>query len=52
VTAVACQGHGVARFEIAGFENLDELQRLWLELEGRAAPPYFLSWDWVGCWLH
>ena len=52
MTTVACQGHGLARFELASFNDLDELRRLWLELEQRAAPPYFLSWDWIGCWLH
>ena len=39
------------RFEIAGFSNLDDLQQVWLDLEARAAPHVFLSWDWIGCWL-
>jgi CelD/BcsL family acetyltransferase involved in cellulose biosynthesis len=32
--------------------ELDELRAMWLDLEQRAAPHVFLSWDWIGCWLH
>jgi len=28
-----------------------ELQALWQELEGRASPTVFLSWQWLGHWL-
>ena len=52
MTAVTPQAYGEARFEIATFSDLSTLQRIWLELEQRAAPSFFLSWDWIGCWLH
>jgi CelD/BcsL family acetyltransferase involved in cellulose biosynthesis len=29
----------------------DEVQAMWLDLERRAAPHVFLSWDWIGCWI-
>ena len=29
----------------------NELGVLWRELEARADAPFFLSWDWIGCWL-
>ena len=29
----------------------DALQVLWRDLEARADPPVFLSWNWIGCWL-
>jgi CelD/BcsL family acetyltransferase involved in cellulose biosynthesis len=28
-----------------------QLQAIWQELEGRSAPPVFLSWQWLGHWL-
>lgn len=39
------------RFEISRFTDVDDLQRLWLELEERAVASFYLSWDWVGCWI-
>jgi CelD/BcsL family acetyltransferase involved in cellulose biosynthesis len=39
------------RFQICFFSNLAELEQLWLDLEQRAAPGFFLSWDWIGCWI-
>jgi CelD/BcsL family acetyltransferase involved in cellulose biosynthesis len=29
----------------------DNLAALWLDLEGRGEPSFFLSWFWVGSWL-
>lgn len=29
-----------------------DLAAQWRELEARADAPFFLSWDWIGCWLH
>jgi CelD/BcsL family acetyltransferase involved in cellulose biosynthesis len=29
----------------------DELSVLWRDLETRADATFFLSWDWIGCWL-
>ena len=29
----------------------DDLAALWLDLERRADPGFFLSWFWVGSWL-
>ena len=43
-TATAC-------FEIAEFTSVDELERIWLDLERRAPATFFLSWDWMGCWI-
>lgn len=31
--------------------SLTELNAAWLDLEQRAAPHFFLSWDWIGCWI-
>lgn len=28
-----------------------EVEGIWRALEGRGAPPYFLSWGWIGNWL-
>ncbi|HUZ73730.1 MAG TPA: GNAT family N-acetyltransferase [Stellaceae bacterium] len=28
-----------------------ELAALWRDLEARAEASFFLSWDWIGCWL-
>lgn len=28
-----------------------DLAALWRELEGRADASFFLSWDWIGCWM-
>lgn len=36
-------------------ESVTESSRLrddWLDLEGRASPTVFLSWQWLGHWLH
>jgi CelD/BcsL family acetyltransferase involved in cellulose biosynthesis len=40
-----------ARFEIGTAMSQDELEAAWLDLEARASPPVFLSWDWIGCWI-
>jgi CelD/BcsL family acetyltransferase involved in cellulose biosynthesis len=31
--------------------EFNELRDLWRDLEGRASPHVFLSWDWIGCWI-
>ena len=38
-------------FEIV--ENLTqaEIGSFWRALEAGAAPPFFLSWDWIGGWI-
>lgn len=38
-------------FEIVPMPLLDALGALWRELEARAEASFFLSWDWVGCWI-
>ncbi len=40
-----------ASFEICTFKSPTELELVWLDLERRAVPPFFLSWDWIGCWV-
>ena len=32
--------------------DLAAVERLWVDLERRADPSFFLSWHWIGCWLH
>jgi CelD/BcsL family acetyltransferase involved in cellulose biosynthesis len=39
------------RFEIAGAPGFADVQAAWQELERRAAPHFFLTWNWIGCWL-
>ncbi len=46
-----CGGHDRPRFELRTFEDLGELEQVWLDLERRASAPLFLSWDWIGCWV-
>ena len=31
--------------------DLAALAALWLDLERRAEPSFFLSWTWIGCWV-
>jgi CelD/BcsL family acetyltransferase involved in cellulose biosynthesis len=38
-------------FEIVPMPLIDALGALWRELETRADGGFFLSWDWVGCWI-
>jgi CelD/BcsL family acetyltransferase involved in cellulose biosynthesis len=40
-----------AQFEVSAFPGSAELQQVWLDLERRAAAPFYLSWDWIGCWI-
>ncbi|MBF0394975.1 MAG: GNAT family N-acetyltransferase [Alphaproteobacteria bacterium] len=37
--------------EIAFEPPGDWLASAWRDLEARARPSFFLSWDWMGCWL-
>lgn len=37
--------------ETCPFPSTPELERLWRDLESRAAPSFFLSWTWIGTWL-
>ena len=30
---------------------LERLETLWTDLEARCAPPFFLTWHWIGTWL-
>ena len=38
-------------FEIVPMPLVDALGALWRELEARSDGGFFLSWDWVGCWI-
>ncbi|WP_289102191.1 GNAT family N-acetyltransferase [uncultured Marinobacter sp.] len=38
----------VVRYPVA---DLERLEALWRDLEGRASPTVFLSWQWLGHWL-
>ena len=31
--------------------EVEELGALWQELEARSDATFFLTWDWIGCWL-
>lgn len=43
----------VARWQcsLAPFADLGQLEQSWRTLEAEAQPPFFLSWEWIGCWL-
>jgi len=38
-------------FTLERVSTLSELGVRWRELEERADAPFFLSWDWIGCWV-
>jgi CelD/BcsL family acetyltransferase involved in cellulose biosynthesis len=38
-------------FEIDQTLEADALASLWRDLEERADGAFFLSWDWIGCWI-
>jgi hypothetical protein len=38
-------------FEISSGTETRGLAATWRELESRADPHFFLSWDWIGCWI-
>ncbi len=38
-------------FEIVENLTRTEIGALWQALEAQAAPPFFLSWDWIGGWI-
>ena len=38
-------------FEIVPMPLVDALAALWRELEARADATFFLTWDWIGCWI-
>ena len=38
-------------FEIATDMPAASLAQLWRELETRSECHFFLSWDWIGCWV-
>src|SRR5258708_1759114 len=38
-------------FSVVPVDKLDHLETLWLDLEARADGSFFLSWQWIGCWL-
>lgn len=38
-------------FEIIEGMPLSACELLWSELEARANPAFFLSWDWIGSWM-
>lgn len=44
-------GPEIVRFTLSTTADLAELEQTWLELQQRASPPVFLSWDWIGCWI-
>ena len=39
------------RFQLAPWNGFERLKADWRELEARGEPPFFLTWDWIGCWL-
>jgi CelD/BcsL family acetyltransferase involved in cellulose biosynthesis len=47
----ADQGRSGLRFHIQADLTRTELGLLWRDLESRADPTFFLSWDWIGAWL-
>lgn len=39
------------RFSLSSIDGIERLEREWRALETQDATPFFLSWDWIGCWL-
>lgn len=39
------------KLSLADITDLLFLEREWRSLESEDATPFFLSWDWIGCWL-
>ena len=39
------------KFEIGAAGDARSLEETWRGLETRADAPFFLSWDWIGCWI-
>jgi CelD/BcsL family acetyltransferase involved in cellulose biosynthesis len=33
------------------FDSLERIEAMWRDLEARADGSFFLSWQWIGCWL-
>ena len=38
-------------FSVEPLANLDSLEVMWRDLQARADCSFFLSWQWIGCWL-
>lgn len=38
-------------FSLSPIDGIGQLEREWRSLETEDATPFFLSWDWIGCWL-
>ena len=41
----------VIRVSVEPFDDPAALEAAWRDLEARAAPSFFTTWTWVGCWL-
>lgn len=39
------------QFSLSPIDEIEHLEREWRSLETGDATPFFLSWDWIGCWL-
>lgn len=39
------------RCSLTALPDRAQLERAWRSLEAEANAPFFLSWDWIGCWL-
>jgi CelD/BcsL family acetyltransferase involved in cellulose biosynthesis len=38
-------------YQILGGVDASRLEQLWRDLEARSDCEFFLSWDWIGCWI-
>jgi CelD/BcsL family acetyltransferase involved in cellulose biosynthesis len=38
-------------FSVESLAGLDKIEVMWRDLESRADCSFFLSWQWMGCWL-
>ncbi len=45
-------GRSVIAVELRPIEEMPDLAQLWTDLEARADGSFFLSWRWIGTWLH
>ncbi len=38
-------------FSLSQIDDIEHLEKDWRWLEAQDTTPFFLSWDWIGCWL-
>jgi protein-tyrosine-phosphatase/predicted ATP-grasp superfamily ATP-dependent carboligase/CelD/BcsL family acetyltransferase involved in cellulose biosynthesis len=56
VTSAAAKAERIARVaqlsvSLVPIGEMADIAGLWRDLEGRSDAAFFLTWDWIGCWL-